>query len=250
MLSSCNKRFTAATVAFSKCSHCVNSSTSSDVHDNMRLQSFHRQALVIIAIVSFLWISQKVLEAVDFGEEPLDDKNIKAKIEKRNDHEDEIFVKGPGLDVQADEDESIDYPEVPRIDSNEDNIDQQEKEKLVKNRVEVIAHDIDEFRVDIENKIDGPTSNISKDGLENVSLDKKSKLNSKTLVVEPDVDQNQEAGRKRVEARAKSRIVGPAKKRGAAKHRADKKLQVMKSDGSHDMEAGRKKIAEQNHSND
>ena len=249
MLSSCNKRFTAATVAFSKCSQCVNSSTSSDVHDNMRLQSFHRQALVIIAIVSFLWISQKVLEAVDFGEEPLDDKNIKAKIEKRNDHEDEIFVKGPGLDVQADEDESIDYPEVPRIDSNEDNIDQQEKEKLVKNRVEVIAHDIDEFRVDIENKIDGPTSNISKDGLENVSLDKKSKLNSKTLVVEPDVDQNQEAGRKRVEARAKSKIVGPAKKRGA-KHRADKKLQVMKSDGSHDMEAGRKKIAEQNHSND
>ena len=62
--------------------------------------------------------------------------------------------------------------------------------------------------VDIENKIDGPTSNLSKDGLENVSLDKKFKLNSKTLVVEPNVDQNQEAGRKRVEARAKSKIVG------------------------------------------
>ena len=31
------------------------------------------------------------------------------------------------------------------------------------------------------------------------------------------------------------------------KQRADKKLQVMKSDGGHDIEAGRRKIAEQNH---
>ena len=219
----------------------------------MRLQSIHRQALVFVTIVSFLWIFQKVLEALEFGEEALDDKNIKAKIEKRHDHDDEIFVKGPGPgpNVQVEENESIDYPEEERSDSSEDNIDLEEKEKLVQNRAEVIqADDLDLFRVDIENKIDGPTSNISKGSLDDVSLNKKSKLNSKTLkVVEADVDQNQEAGRKRVDAPAKIKMDsggGPARGARGPKHRADKKLQIMKSDGSHDIEAGRRKIAEQN----
>ena len=209
----------------------------------MRLQSIHRQFLVIITIVAFLWICQKASEALDFGEEGLDDVNMKPSIEKRHDLEDEIFVKGPSSGGQADKNESIDYPEETRSDSlNEDNIDQKEKEKLVKNRVEVIAHDLDELRVDIENKIDGPSSNISKG-----DLNKNSKLNSKTLkVVEPDDDQNQEAGRKRVDGPAESKMDAGGPKRGP-KHRADKKLQIMKSDANHDIEAGRKKKAEQNH---
>ena len=212
----------------------------------MRLQSIHRQFLVIITIVAFLWIFQRVSEALDFGEEGLDDVNMKPSIEKRHDLEDEIFVKGPSSG--SDENESIDYPEETGSDSlNKDNIDQKEKEKLVKNRVEVIAHDPDELRVDIENKIDGPTSNISKGGLDDASLNKNSKLNSKTLkVVEPDDDQNQEAGRKRVDGPAESKMDAGGPKRGP-KHRADKKLQIMKSDANHDIEAGRKKKAEQNH---
>lgn len=219
----------------------------------MRLQSIHRQALVIVTIVSFIWILQKVLEALEFGEEPLDDMNIKGKIEKRQDHEDEIFVKGP--DVQVDENESIDYPEEERSDSSEDNIDREEKEKLVQNRAEVIADHLDQFRVDIENKIDGPTSNMSRGALDDVSLNKKSKLNSKTLkVVEADADQNQEAGRKKVDGPEKSKMDpgggGLANPKRGPKHRADKKLQIMKSDGSHVMEAGRRKIAEQNNISD
>ena len=210
----------------------------------MRLQSIHRQVLVIITIVAFLWIFQRVSEALDFGEEGLDDVNMKPNIEKRHDLEDEIFVKGPSSG--SDENESIDYPEETRSDSlNEDNIDQKEKEKLVKNRVEVIAHDLDELRVDIENKIDGPSSNISKG-----DLNKNSKLNSKTLkVVEPDDDQNQEAGRKRVDGPAESKMDpgGPSNPKRGPKHRADKKLQIMKSDANHDIEAGRRKKAEQNH---
>ena len=217
----------------------------------MRLQSIHRQVLVIITIVAFLWIFQKASEALDFGEEGLDDVNMKPSIEKRHDLEDEIFVKGPSSGGQADKNESIDYPEETRSDSlNEDNIDQREKEKLVKNRVEVIAHDLDELRVDIENKIDGPTSNISKGGLDDASLNKNSKLNSKTLkVVEPDDDQNQEAGRKRVDGPAESKMDpgGPSNPKRGPKHRADKKLQIMKSDANHDIEAGRRKKAEQNH---
>ena len=217
------------------------------MNHSMRLQSIHRQALVIVTIISFIWILQKVLEALEFGEDPLDDMNIKAKIEKRHGHEDEIFVKGPGLDVQEDENESIEE----RSDSSEDNIDREEKEKLVQNRAEVIADHLDQFRVDIENKIDGPTSNMSKGALDDVSLNKKSKLNSKTLkVVEADVDQNQEAGRKKVDAPEKSKMDpgggGPENPKRGPKHRADKKLQIMKSDGSHVMEAGRRKIAEQN----
>ena len=221
------------------------------MNHSMRLQTIHRQALVIVTIVSFIWILQKVLEALEFGEDPLDDMNIKAKIEKRHDHEDEIFVKGPGLDVQEDENESIEE----RSDSSKDNIDREEKEKLVQNRAEVIADHLDQFRVDIENKIDGPTSNMSKGALDDVSLNKKSKLNSKTLkVVEADVDQNQEAGRKKVDAPEKSKMDpgggGPENPKRGPKHRADKKLQIMKSDGSHVMEAGRRKIAEQNHTID
>ena len=217
----------------------------------MRLQSIHRKVLVIITILAFLWIFQKASEALDFSQEGLDDVNMKPNIEKRHDLEDEIFVKGASSNVQAHEDESIDIPEETRSESaNEDNIDQKEKEKLVKNRVEVIAHDLDELRVDIENKIDGPSSNISNGGLDVASLNKNSKLNSKTLkVVEPDVDQNQEAGRKRFDGPAKSKMDagGPSNPKRGPKHRADKKLQIMKPDVNHDMEAGRKKKAEQNH---
>ena len=215
----------------------------------MRMQSIHRQALVIITFLSFLWIFQRVLEAWGSAEEPLDDINIKAKIEERHDleHEDEIFVKGS--DVQVEEDEMIDNPEEERSDSNEDNIDQDEKEKLVQDRAEDTAHDLDKLMADIENKIDGPTSNMSKGGLDDSLLSKKSKPNSKLLkVVDPDVDQNQEAGRKKVDAPAKSKTdldEGSAnRKKGPNNHRADKKLQVMKSDGSRDIEAGRRKIAE------
>ena len=53
------------------------------MYHSMRLQSIHRQALVFVTIVSFLWIFQKVLEALEFGEEALDDKNIKARSNKR-----------------------------------------------------------------------------------------------------------------------------------------------------------------------
>jgi len=213
----------------------------------MRLQSIHRKVLVIITIAALLWIFQKASKALDFGEEGLDDVNMKPNIEKRHDLEDEIFVKGASSNVLADKD----IPEETRSDSlNEENIDQKEKEKLVKNRVEVIAHDLDEHRVDIENKIDGPMSNISKGGLDGASLNKNSKLNSKTLkVVEPDVDQYQEAGRKRIDGPAKSKMDagGPSYPKRGPKHRADKKLQIMKPDVNHDMEAGRKKKAEQNH---
>ena len=216
----------------------------------MRHQYIVRQVFVIISILAFLWLFQKVTEALDFGEEVLDDVNMKAKMEERQIHKDEIFVKG-SPDVEADENENIEDPKEAESESyDEDNIDREEKEKLVKSRV--IEHDLDEFRVDIENKIDGPTSNISKGGSDDLSQNKNSKLNSKTLkVVEPDIDLNQEAGRKRVDDPAKSKVDAAGglqqKPKRGPKHRADKKLQIMKPDESHDMEAGRKKIAEENH---
>ena len=78
----------------------------------MRHQYIVRQVFVIISILSFLWLFQKVTEALDFGEEVLDDVNMKAKMEERQIHKDEIFVKG-SPDVEENENEDIEETKKP-----------------------------------------------------------------------------------------------------------------------------------------
>ena len=71
----------------------------------MRLQSIHRQALVIFSIISFLWCIQKASEALAFVEEGVEDMHVKSYLEKPQGHIDEVFLRKRS-DVEVEEHES------------------------------------------------------------------------------------------------------------------------------------------------
>ena len=217
----------------------------------MRLQSIHRQALVIFSIISFLWCIQKASEALAFVEEGVEDMHVKSYLEKPQAHIDEIFMRKHS-DVEVEEHES----DQEDIKDSEESIDRKDKEKLVKDRVEFQDQNDDGIKVGIEDKIDGPSSsNNSKGGSNRASQNNKSGNDFIMLeIAKSDIDQNQETGRKRDDGSAKdnfkdvSETVLDPKMR--PKQRADKKLQVIQADLGHDMEAGRKKKTQQNNTID
>ena len=190
----------------------------------MRLQSIHRQALVIFSIISFLWCIQKASEALAFVEEGVEDMHVKSYLEKPQAHIDEIFMRKHS-DVEVEEQES-------NLEDSEEGIDKKHKEKLVKDRAEFQDQNGDGINVEIEDKIDGPSSSNNR---------KNNKSGNDLIMLEiakSDIDQNQETGRKRDDGSAKdnfkdvSETVLDPKMR--PKQRADKKLQVMQADLGHD----------------
>ena len=215
----------------------------------MRLQSIHRQALVIFSIISFLWCIQKASEALAFVEEDVEDMHVKSYLEKPQGHIDEVFLRKRS-DVEVEEQES----NLEEMKDSEDGIDQKDKEKLVKDRVEFQDQNGDGINVEIEDKIDGPSSsNNSKGGSNGAFKNNKSRNDLIMLeIAESDIDQNQETGRKKVDGSAKNNFEDASETlldpKMRPNQRADKKLQVMQADLSHDMEAGRKKITQQNNS--
>ena len=167
----------------------------------MRLQSIHRQALVIFSIISFLWCIQKASEALAFVEEGVEDMHVKSYLEKPQGHIDEVFLRKRS-DVEVGEHES----NQEEIKDSEDSIDKKDKEMLVKDRLEFHNQNDDGINVGIEDKIDGPSSsNNSKSGSNGASQNNKSGNDLMMLeIAESDIDQNQETGRKKVDGSAKN----------------------------------------------
>ena len=169
--------------------------------------------------------------------------HVKSYLEKPQAHIDEIFMRKRS-DVEVEENES----DEEEMKDSEDGIDKKHKEKLVRDRVEFQDQNGDGIKVEIEDKIDGPSSSNNR---------KNNKSGNDLIMLEiakSDIDQNQETGRKRDDGSAKdnfkdvSETVLDPKMR--PKQRADKKLQVMQADLGHDMEAGRKKKTQQNNTID
>ena len=217
----------------------------------MRLQSIHRQALVIFSIISFLWCIQKASEALAFVEEGVEDMHVKSYLEKPQAHIDEMFLRKRS-DVEVEEHES----DQEDIKDSEESIDRKDKEKLVKDRVEFQDQNDDGIKVGIEDKIDGPSSsNNSKGGSNRASQNNKSGNDFIMLeIAKSDIDQNQETGRKRDDGSAKDNFKDASETlldpNMRPNQRADKKLQVIQADLGHDMEAGRKKKTQQNNTID
>jgi len=213
----------------------------------MRLQSIHRQALVIFSIISFLWCIQKASEALAFVENGVEDMQVKSYLEKPQAHIDEVFIRKPS-DVEVEERES----DQEEMKDSEDGIDKKDKEKLVRDRVEFQDQNGDGIKVGIEDKIDVPSSSNDTKGGSNGASQKNKSGNDLIMleIAKSDIDQNQETGRKRDDGSAKDNFKDASETRLNPKmrpnQRADKKLQVIQADLGHDMEAGRKKKTQQN----
>merc|ERR1712062_640088 len=120
--------------------------------------------------------------------------HVKSYLEKPQAHINEIFMRKRS-DVEVEENES----DLEDIKDSEEGIDQKDKEKLVKDRVEFQDQNGDGFNVEIEDKIDGPSSsNNSKGGSNGAFKNNKSRNDLMMLeIAESDIDQNQETGRKK-----------------------------------------------------